>query len=328
MEGGETLRAVLVHEAGGPEKLSYEYAPDPRPGPGELLVEVAAAGVNFIDTYQRGGLYPMQFPFIPGQEGAGTVREVGDGVDGFSTGDRVAWAQHLGSYAELEALPARVAVRVPETVDLETAAAVILQGLTAHYLVTDTYPLKRGDVCLIHAGAGGVGLLLTQMAARAGARVITTVGTQEKVATSRAAGADDVVVYEEVDFKEAVEGVVGANQVDVVYDGVGAATFEGSIDLLRPRGMMVSFGNASGAVPPVAPLTLMRKGSIFLTRPTLGDYVRSREELERRAAELFSWVASGDLTVTVGEKRPLSEAAEAHGALEGRRTTGKVLLVL
>ncbi|HJQ77105.1 MAG TPA: quinone oxidoreductase [Acidimicrobiia bacterium] len=321
------MKAIVIPEAGGPEVLSYQELADPTPGPGELLVDVAAAGLNFIDTYHRIGLYPMEFPIVPGQEGAGTVVALGDGVTEFSIGDQVAWAEGLGSYAELNTVTAARAVPVLPGVGLDVAAGVILQGMTAHYLATDTFPLGDGDTCLIHAGAGGVGLLLTQIAARAGARVITTVGSEDKAELSRAAGAGDVIVYTSTDFKEAVEDLVGPHALDVVYDGVGAATFDRSIDLLRPRGMMVTFGNASGPVPEIQPLLLARKGSIFLTRPTLAHYVPTREDLLGRAGDLFAWVDSGDLDVRIGARYPLEEAAEAHRALESRRTTGKVLLI-
>jgi NADPH2:quinone reductase len=327
MEGGRSVKAIVIRETGGAEKLLYEDVTDPTPDTGELLVDVTAAGLNFIDTYHRSGLYPMDFPITPGVEGAGTVLEVGDGVEGFEIGDRVAWSLGIGSYAERQTVPSSRAVSVPDNVELETAAAVLLQGLTAHYLATDTFPLSEGDKCLIHAGAGGVGLLLTQIAARTGAYVITTVGTEEKAELSREAGADVVIVYTETDFKEAVESSIGERALDVVYDGVGKTTFEQGLDLLRPRGMMVSFGNASGPPPEISPLLLSQKGSLFLTRPTLGDYVPTREELDARASDLFAWIGSGHLGVRIGERYPLAEAAEAHRALEERRTTGKVLLI-
>ncbi|MGD2060055.1 MAG: quinone oxidoreductase [Acidimicrobiia bacterium] len=321
------MRAIVIEEPGGEETLRYQEVDDPSPSPGELLVEVAAAGLNFIDTYHRSGLYPMEFPFTPGVEGAGTVLEVGNGVEGFATGDRVAWCQGIGSYAEKKCVSVDHAVPVPDDIDLETAAASLLQGLTAHYLATDTFPLSSGDQCLVHAGAGGVGLLLTQIAARKGARVITTVGSREKEELSRGAGASDVLVYTESDFKQEVEALVGPRALDVVYDGVGKATFDDGLDLLRPRGMMVTFGNASGPVPEVSPLVLMQKGSLYLTRPTLGDYLRTRAELETRVGDLFSWIATGDLSIHIAHRYPLSEASDAHRALEGRSTTGKVLLI-
>jgi NADPH2:quinone reductase len=320
------MKAIVVNEAGGPDKLHLEEVAEPTAGPGEIIVDVGAAGLNFIDTYHRGGLYPLEFPFTPGLEGAGTVATVGDEVDGLSVGDRVGWTDVRGSYAERHVIPADRAIVIPDDLSTDVVAAVMLQGLTAHYLASDTFPLSQGDRCLIHAGAGGVGLLLTQVARMKGARVITTVGTEDKVELSKQAGADDVIVYTQVDFKDAVEDLVGPNALDVVFDGVGKATFDKGIDLLRPRGMMVTFGNASGPVPEISPLLLAQKGSIFLTRPTMAHYLRTREEFVGRATELFGWIAQGDLEVRIGASYPLAEAAEAHRALEARRTTGKVLL--
>lgn len=321
------MKAIVVSEPGGPDELRLAEVPDPRAGPGEVVVRVVAAGVNFIDTYHRTGLYPIDFPMTPGLEGAGTVVSVGTDSGELSVGDRVGWTGAPGSYAEQVVVPAASAIPVPDGIDVETVAAVLLQGLTAHYLATDTYPLSAGDTCLVHAGAGGVGLLLTQIASRRGARVITTVGTPAKAELSREAGASDVILYTEVDFQKAVEDLVGTHALDVVYDGVGKATFDKSIDLLRPRGMMVTFGNASGPVPEISPLTLMRKGSLFLTRPTMGDYLRTRAELLGRARDLFEWIRQGTLEVQIGHRFPLAAAAEAHRALEGRQTTGKVLLI-
>jgi NADPH2:quinone reductase len=320
------MKAIVVHEAGGPERLTLEEVADPSPGAGDLLVEVESAGLNFIDTYQRIGLYPLDFPFTPGLEGAGTVAAVGEGVTGFSVGDRVGWVSTLGTYAEQHLVPAEKAIPIPEQLSTEVVAAVLLQGITAHYLANDTFPLKEGDRCLIHAAAGGVGLLLTQIADMKGATIITTVGTGEKAELSRAAGADEVINYREVDFKEAVEQSIGAHKLDVVFDGVGAATFDRGLDLLRPRGMMVTFGNASGPVPEISPLILAQKGSLFLTRPTMAHYIQAREDLLGRANELFDWIAAGRLEVRIGHEYPLERAAEAHRALEGRQTTGKVLL--
>jgi NADPH2:quinone reductase len=326
MEGGATVKAIVVAEGGGPEKLVLADVPDPTPAVGELIVQVSAAGLNFIDTYQRGGLYPMDFPFTPGLEGAGVVVEVGESVDDFSIGDRVGWTSVIGSYAEKHAVPADAAIPIPEAVDEATTAAMLLQGVTAHYLATDTYSLARGDRCLIHAGAGGVGLLLTQIAKLYGAEVVTTVGTDQKAQLSKDAGSDHVVVYTRENFKDAIEDAYGPHPLDVIYDGVGAATFEDSLDLLRPRGMMVTFGNASGPVPAVSPLTLAQKGSLFLTRPTMTHYLQTREELLGRANALFEWIADGHLNVRVGAEYPLEQASDAHRALEGRQTTGKVLL--
>lgn len=320
------MKAIVVHEAGGPERLTSEQVADPSPGAGDLLVEVTSAGLNFIDTYQRSGLYPLDFPFTPGLEGAGTVAAVGDGVTGFSVGDRVGWVSTLGTYAEQHIVPAERAIPIPDDLDADVAAAVLLQGITAHYLANDTFPLQRGDRCLIHAGAGGVGLLLTQIADMKGATVITTVGTAEKAQLSRGAGADQVINYREIDFKEAVEQTIGTHNLDVIFDGVGAATFDKGLDLLRPRGMMVTFGNSSGPVPEISPLILAQKGSIFLTRPTMAHYIQTREELLGRANELFQWISAGRLSVRIGHEYPLDRAADAHRALEGRQTTGKVLL--
>ncbi len=320
------MRAIEMHQTGGPEVLEWSEVPDPRPGEGEVVVRVAAAGVNFIDTYHREGLYPVPLPFVPGMEGAGTVTDVGVGVDGIRPGDRVAWAFSGGSYAQLVRLPAAKAVPVPEGVDLEVAAAAMLQGLTAHYLVTDTYPLAQGHRCLIHAGAGGVGLLLTQIAKRIGAEVFTTVGTSAKGDLSRAAGADHVIDYRSEDFRSKIEEIAGERPLDVVFDGVGATVFDDSLALLKPRGMMVTFGNASGPVPPVSPLLLMTSGSLFLTRPTLGHYIATRDELTRRSGELFEWILDG-LDVRIHERVPLAEAARAQEMLTGRLTSGKVILV-
>lgn len=320
------MKAIVVRESGGAHNLLLEEVDDPTPGEGELLVEVESAGVNFIDTYHREGLYPLDLPFTPGLEGAGTVTAVGDAVDAFDVGDRMAWVSVLGSYAERHVVPAADAIPVPDEVDTDLAAAVLLQGVTAHYLANSTFPLSDGDRCLVHAGAGGVGLLLTQIAKQRGAHVITTVGSAEKAELSRGAGADDVIVYTETRFKDEVEARYGPNPLDVVYDGVGASTFDDGLDLLRPRGMMVTFGNASGPVPEVSPLLLAQKGSIFLTRPTMRHYMRTRAELMERVTDLFDWIADGSLDVRVGAVYPLEEAAGAHEALEGRGTTGKVLL--
>lgn len=321
------MKAIVIEETGGPEVLQLREVDGAVAGDGQVAVEVAAAGLNFIDTYHRSGLYPMEFPFTPGVEGAGVVTAVGPGVDDIEVGARVAWSGVIGSYAERTVVPAASTVPVPDDVDLEVSAAVLLQGLTAHYLATDTFPLDASHQCLVHAGAGGVGLLLTQIATGKGARVITTVGTEEKAQLSRAAGADHVIVYTGVDFKSEVEKLVGEKSLDVVYDGVGAATFEKSIDLLRPRGMMVTYGNASGPVPDISPLMLSQKGSLFLTRPTLAHYVQTRAELIGRANELFAWIAAGDLEVRIDARYALEDAADAHRALESRRTTGKVLII-
>jgi len=321
------MKAIRIDSYGGPEVLRLADVPTPAPGPGQLQVRVEAAGVNFIDVYHRTGLYPNPLPFAPGLEGAGVVEAVGPGVEGFRAGDRVGWASSLGSYAEQALVPAAVAVRVPAAVDARAAAAVLLQGMTAHYLCTSTYPLKPGDTCLVHAAAGGVGLLLVQMAKQRGARVIGTVGSEEKARLAREAGADEVVIYEREDFLAAVKRATGGRGVEVVYDGVGKATAAKSLDSLAPLGMMVFFGNASGPVDAIDPLVLSRKGSLFLTRPVLGHYVADRATLERRAGEVLAAVAEGKLAVRIGATFPLAQAAEAHRALQGRETTGKVLLL-
>ena len=321
------MRAIRVHAPGGAEVLKLEDVANPTPGAGEAVVRMEAIGVNFIEVYQRTGLYPQPLPFTPGAEGAGTVVAVAPDVTTVKVGDRVASETMRGTYAGLAVARAERLVALPNGVDTRTGAAVMLQGLTAHYLATSTYPLKEGDACLVHAGAGGVGLLLCQIAARRGARVIATVSTAEKERLAREAGAHDVIRYTEVDFAPEVKRLTGGRGVQVVYDSVGKTTFDGSLDSLARRGMLVLFGQSSGPVPPVDPQVLNRKGSLYLTRPTLGHYVATREELEARAAELLGWVADGSLTVRVGATYPLGEAAEAHRALEGRKTTGKVLLV-
>lgn len=325
------MHAILATEPGGPDVLEPDEIPDPLPGPRDLLVRLSAAGVNFIDTYRRSGVYAMPFPHVPGSEGAGVVEAVGREVREFAVGDLVAWASAPSSYAELVVVPEAVALRVPDGVADEVAAALPLQGLTAHYLVTSTFPVLEGQDVLVHAGAGGVGLLLTQLAAARGARVITTVGTAEKEALSRAAGAAEVIRYTELDdltseLPALVRDLTGGRGVHTVFDGVGASTFDASLASLRPRGGLALFGASSGPVPPFDPQRLNAAGSLFLTRPTLGHYTATRDELTRRADELFAAVAAGTLDVRVGATYPLAEAAEAHRALEGRATTGKVLL--
>lgn len=318
---------IQISKQGGPEVMEWRELPDPEAGPGEIVVDVAAAGLNYIDTYQRSGLYPMQLPFTPGLEGSGTVVSVGEGATGPSPGERVAWTASIGSYAHRVKMPADNAVTVPAGVDLETAAAVPLQGMTAHYLAIDTFPLSAGDRCLVHAGAGGVGLLLIQIAKLRGAEVFTTVGTPEKAELAAAAGADHTILYRDVDFAAAITEIAGDRPLDVVYDGVGKSVFAQSLTLLRPRGMMVTFGNASGPVEPVSPLDLSANGSIFLTRPTLFHYVANHDELQRRADDLFGWIADGKLDIRIGARFDLAAAPDAHRALEGRQTTGKVLLI-
>lgn len=321
------MRVVRVEEHGGPEVLQASEQPAPRPGPGQLLVDVAAAGVNFMDIYQREGRppYAANLPFVPGAEGAGTVAEVGPGVDGFAAGDRVAWSGAPGSYAEQVVIPAGSALAVPAGVDLRTAAAVLLQGLTAHYLCHSTYPVAEGDIAVVHAAAGGVGLLLTQMIAMRGGVVIGTASTKAKAVLARQAGAAQVAEYE--NFGAVVRDVTGGRGAAVVYDGVGQATFDASLAALRPRGYMVLYGAASGPVPPFELQRLNTGGSLYITRPTLAHYMASRDELTWRAGDLFAWIGEGRLSVRIGGSYPLGEAARAHADLAARRTTGKLLLL-
>jgi len=321
------MKAIHVEGFGGPEVLRLVELPDPVPGPGQLRVRVEAAGLNFIDVYHRTGLYPNPLPFVPGLEGAGVVEGVGPDVTDFREGDRVAWATALGSYAGRHLVPAAQAIKPPRGVDSSTAAAVMLQGMTAQYLTATTYPLKPGDTCLVHAAAGGVGLLLVQMAKRRGARVLGTVSTEEKAALAKDAGADEAILYSREDFKAAVKRLTDGRGVAVVYDSVGVTTWERSLDCLAPRGMLVFYGQSSGPVPPIDPLVLSKKGSLFLTRPTLFHYTADRASLEARAGEVLGDVAAGRLRVRIDRRYPLAEAPEAHRAFEGRRTTGKVLLV-
>lgn len=321
------MLSIRIQELGGPEKLQVAEVAIPEPGNGELRFAVDAAGVNFIDTYQRSGLYPVKLPYTLGGEAAGVVTAVGPGVTDFRVGDRVASARVTGAYAVEALSPAAHTVRVPEGVTTKLAAALMLQGMTAHYLACDTFPLKAGDTALIHAGAGGVGLLLIQIAKMRGAAVLATVGTDEKGVLAREAGADAICVYTRQDFTEAARTFTGGRGVDVVYDAVGRTTFEGSLNSLRPRGLLVSFGNASGPVPPFSPLVLSQKGSLFMTRPTLLHYTLTPAETRARAEDLFRWVASAALRVRVGATYDLAAAADAHRALEGRATTGKVLLL-
>ena len=322
------MRAIQIRKTGGPEVLQLVDLPKPEPKAGEVLVKIEAAGVNFIDTYLREGRYPAPLPFIPGQEAAGVVAALGDGVSGFAIGDRVAWSGTRGAYAEFACVPASGLLKVPEGISLDDAAAAILQGMTAHYLAHDTYAIKAGDTVLIHAGAGGVGLLLTQMAKMLGARVITTVSTEPKAELSREAGADHVILYTQQNFAEEVNRIMDGDGLPVVYDSVGKTTFEDSLKCLRPHGLMVLFGASSGAVPPFDLIRLSTMGSLYVTRPTMKDYLLSREELERRAADVFGWIARGKLKVRIGHEYPLAEAQRAHRDLEGRKTTGKVLLVV
>lgn len=322
------MRAIQITEAGGPEVLIPTELPDPAPGPGELLVEVAAAGVNYIDTYQRQGIYPMTLPYVPGMEGTGRVRAVGEGVTEFAVGDRVAWAGTLGSCAELAVVLADEAVPVPDGVSDEAAVGAILQGMTAHFLVHDAHPVRPGEDVLVHAAAGGVGLLLTQLASSLGARVIATVSTAEKEELARGAGAAEVIRYTEVDDLAAeVRELTGGAGVAAAYDSVGRTTFDASLASLRKRGILVLFGASSGPVPPFDPQRLNAAGSVFLTRPKLYDYIATREELLARADAVFAAVAEGKLDVRIGHRYPLAEARAAHEDLQGRRTTGKLLLL-
>jgi NADPH2:quinone reductase len=319
--------AIVVHETGGPEVLRFEPQSPGRPGPGQVRVALRAAGVNFIDVYFRTGLYPRPLPFVAGLEGSGVVEEVGEDVEDLERGDRVAWSTAPGSYAEELVVPVAALVEVPDDVGDETAAAAMLQGMTAHYLVHSTRLTQPGDVALVHAAAGGVGLLLVQMLKDAGARVIGTCSTDEKEALAFAAGADEVIRYTETDFAEAVQELTGGRGCDVVYDSVGQTTFEGSLRSLRPRGLLALYGQSSGAVPPFELQKLNNMGSLFVTRPSLAHYTASREELEERAGAVLGAISAGRLDVRVGATYPLEKAAEAHRALEGRRTTGKVLLI-
>jgi len=322
------MKAIRVNEHGGPEVLSYEDVPAPEPGPGEVRVRLAASGVNFIDVYQRTGLYPKETPFTLGLEGAGEVDAVGEGVEDLEVGDHVAFASVPGAYAEHVVAPAEKLVPFNVTlVEARLAAAVILQGMTAHYLTHSTFPLEEGQTALVHAAAGGVGLLLVQMAKMRGATVIGTVGSEEKAQLARGAGADEVIIYTEQDFVEETKRLNDGEGVHVVYDSVGKDTFDGSLDCLRRRGYMVLVGASSGPVPPVDPQILNQKGGLFLTRPSLAQYTATREELMWRAESLFSWIGQGNLDVRIGGTYPLSDAADAHRDLEGRKTTGKLILI-
>jgi NADPH:quinone reductase len=321
------MKAIQVRKTGGPEVLELiENLSVPEPKPNDAVVKLTASGVNFIDVYQREGRYKVALPYIPGQEGAGVVTAVGSGVGKLKNGDRVAWAGPLGSYAEYAAVPADRLVPIPAGVTDHQAAAAMLQGMTAHYLVYSTYPLKRGETALVHAAAGGVGLLLTQMAHNIGAHVIATVSTEAKAKLAREAGADDIILYTQQDFEEETKRLTGGKGVDVVYDSVGKTTFEKGLNILRSRGYMVLFGGSSGAVPPFDLINLSTKGSLFVTRPTLGHYTATRDELLMRAAAVFDMIASGKLKLRVEHTYPLADAQRAHRDLEGRKTTGKLLL--
>lgn len=320
------MKAIQIHETGGPEVLQLIDLPIPTPGPGQVLLRIEAIGVNFVDVYFRKGVYKTALPLIPGSEASGTVEELGPGVTGFATGDLVASASVLGSYAEYALVNAAQLVKVPVGLAPEKAAAAMLQGMTAHYLAYSTYPLKAGETALVHAGAGGVGLLLTQMATRIGARVITTVSTPAKAELSREAGASDVILYTQQDFEAEVKRLTGGKGVDVVYDSVGKTTFDKSLNCLRPRGLLALFGASSGPVPPFDLIQLNGKGSLYVTRPSLWHYLATREELEWRAGDVLGWAAKGGLKLRTEHLYPLSEAAKAQTDLEARKTTGKILL--
>ncbi len=326
------MKAIQIKQTGGPEVMELVDLPIPQPKPNEAVVKIAAAGVNFIDVYNREGRYKAALPLVLGQEGAGAVSAIGSDVRDVAVGDRVAYTMTLGSYAEYAAVPADRLVKIPAGVSEREAAAAILQGMTAHYLAYDTYPLKKGETALIHAAAGGVGLLLVQMAHNIGARVIATVSTEEKAKLARAAGADEVILYTQVDFEAETKRLLaekspGGKGVDVVYDSVGKTTFDKGLNLLRPRGMMVLYGGSSGAVAPLDPLVLTQKGSIFLTRPSLGSYIITPQELQARAGAVFGMIRDGKLKLRIEHVYSLAEAQRAHRDLEGRKTTGKLLLI-
>ena len=321
------MKAIQISQTGGPEVLQLVDLPVPQPKPNEVLAKITACGVNFIDTYQREGRYKVPLPFILGQEAAGVVSSVGSAVTSVKPGDRVAWTGILGTYAEYATAPADRLVSLPNGISDEQAAAALLQGMTAHYLIYDTFPLRRGQTALIHAAAGGVGALLVQMAHNLGARVIATVSTEEKAKIARHAGADEVILYEQTDFEAETKRLTNNKGVDVVYDGVGKTTFEKGLNVLRPRGYMVLFGGASGAVPPFDLIQLSTKGSLFVTRPTLWHYIATTEELRSRASAVFQMIADGKLEIRIGHEYRLADAQQAHRDLEGRKTTGKLLLL-
>jgi NADPH2:quinone reductase len=322
------MKAIRIHQTGGPEALRFEDVPDPEPQAGQALVRIEAAGVNFVDVYFRTGLYKgPPLPFVAGQEGAGTVAAVGPGVAEVAVGDRVAYVGIHGAYAQLAVVPAARLVKLPDGVSTRQGAAAMLQGITAHYLATSTHPLQAGDTCIVHAAAGGVGQLLCQIAKLRGAKVFATVSTEEKAKIARAAGADEVILYSQHDFSAEVKRLNGGRGVRVIYDGVGKATFEKGLDTLLPRGLMVLFGQASGPVPPFDLSVLNPKGSLYVTRPSMIHYIADREELMGRAGDVLGWIAAGKLRLAIDREMPLERAADAHRALEGRETTGKVLLV-
>ena len=321
------MYAICIHEHGGPEALRYEAVSTSAPGAGEARVRIEAAGLNYIDVYHRTGLYPStNMPFTPGMEGTGVVEAIGPGVTEVNVGDRVGYAMHQGSYTEVAIVPSEVLVPLPDSIDTQSAAAAMLQGMTAHYLTRSTYPLSTGDTALVHAAAGGVGLLLIQMAKTLGARVFGTVSTPEKAQLAKDAGADEVILYTQIDFEAEVKRLTDGQGVDVVYDSVAKTTFDKSLNCLRPRGYLALFGQSSGPVPPFD-LSRLSRGSLFITRPGLGHHAADREELMGRAGDLFEWISSGTLKLRIDRTFPLQDAADAHRALEGRQTTGKVLLI-
>ena len=321
------MKAIQVQKTGGPEVLTLVDLSIPKPKANEAVVKIAASGINFIDVYFREGRYPATLPFVDGQEAAGTVTEVGSEVKSVKPGDRVAYSNVIGSYAEYAAVPAERLVQVPDKISDQQAAAAMLQGMTAHYLINTTYPLKKGETALIHAAAGGVGLLLVQMAKNIGARVIGTAGSEEKAKLARDAGADEVIIYTKQDFEAETKRLTENKGVHVVYDGVGKSTFEKGLNVLRPRGYMVLFGGASGAVSPFDLIALSQKGSLFVTRPSLVHYIATRQELEHRSSDVFNMIVAGKLKLRVGHVYKLEEVQQAHRDLEGRKTTGKILLV-
>jgi len=321
------MQAVRVHEYGEPEALTFEEVAAPEVGPGEALIKIEASGVNFIDIYHRNGQYPGQLPITPGVEGAGVVEAIGSGVTDIKVGDRVVYVLQQGSYAQYAKVPVQKLVIIPDNLDTKKAAAVMLQGLTAHYLTDSTYPLRPGDSALVHAAAGGVGLLLVQISKLKGAFVIGTVSTEEKAELARKAGADEVILYTEADFEAETKRITGGKGVNVVYESVGKTTFDQSLNCLKPRGYMALYGQSSGPVPPLNPQILNAKGSLFLTRPSLGHYIASREEMMSRTNDLFTWIAEGKLDVRVDRDFSLADASEAHRYMEGRKTKGKILVV-
>ncbi|MGH7357037.1 MAG: quinone oxidoreductase family protein [Candidatus Rokuibacteriota bacterium] len=321
------MKAIRVHAPGGPEVMKYEDVPEPQPKAGEAIVKVDAAGLNYIDVYQRSGLYKLDMPLTLGLEAGGTVTAVGQGVTDVKAGDKVAYTGVAGAYAEYAAVPAARLVVLPKGLTTKQGGAMMLQGMTAHYLACSTYPLKSGDTCLVHAAAGGVGLILCQIAKMRGARVIGTVSTEEKAKLAREAGADEVILYTQQDFEAEVKRITGGQGVQVVYDSVGKTTFEGSLNVLAPRGYLVLFGQSSGPAPLFDPQSLNAKGSLFLTRPTTGHYTATRDEILQRAGDVFEWIQAGALKVRVEQEFPLAQATEAHRRLESRQTSGKLLLI-